>query len=71
MVNSINDVTASGIVSTTFVGFILLPIIRNTAKYTTTITVTYKDKISLVIKVVIGSSTQIALLILPFVVILG
>ena len=56
MVNSINNVTANGTVSTTFISLILLPIIRNTTKYTIAITLAYKDEISLAINVAIGSS---------------
>ena len=71
IVNSISDVTASGTVFTTFISLILLLIIRNAAKYIIAVIVAYKDKISLVINVVIKSSIQIALLVLPFIIILG
>ena len=56
MVNSISNITASGTVSTTFIGLILLLIIRNAAKYIIAIILAYKDKISLVINVAIRSS---------------
>jgi len=55
MVNSINNITASGTVSTTFVGFIILLIIKNAAKYIISVIITCKDKISLVINVVINN----------------
>ena len=71
MVDSISDVTVSGTVSTTFVGFILLLIIRNITEYIIAVTVTCKDEMSLAINVVIGSSIQIALLVLLFIIILG
>ena len=71
MVDSIGDVTASGTVSTTFVGLILLPIVGNAAEHATAVTVACKDKMNLAINVAIGSSIQIALLVLPFVVVLG
>ena len=71
MVNSISNFTVSGTVSTTFISFILLLIVRNTIKYIIAVIVAYKDKISLVIKVAIRSSIQIALLVLPFVIILS
>ncbi|XTI95086.1 hypothetical protein V2W45_1474147 [Cenococcum geophilum] len=67
IVNSISDITASGTVSTTFVGLILLLIIRNAAKYIIAVIVAYKDKINLVINITIRSSIQIALLVLLFV----
>jgi len=56
MVNSISNITASGTVSTTFISLILLPIIRNAAKYIIAVIVAYKDKISLVINIAIRSS---------------
>ncbi|XTI91394.1 hypothetical protein V2W45_1471179 [Cenococcum geophilum] len=62
IVNSISNITASGTVSTTFIGLILLLIIRNATKYIIAVTVAYKDKISLVINVAIRFSIQIALL---------
>ena len=71
IVNNISDIIASGTVFTTFVSFILLLIIKNAAKYITAVIVACKDKISLAINIVIRSSIQIALLVLPFVVILS
>jgi Ca2+:H+ antiporter len=69
MVNSISDIIASGTVFTTFIGLILLLIIKNAAEYIIAVTVTCKDKISLVINIITKSSIQIALLVLPFIVI--
>ncbi|XTI87287.1 hypothetical protein V2W45_1467868 [Cenococcum geophilum] len=62
IVNSISNITASGTISTTFIGLILLLIIRNATKYIIAVIVAYKDKISLVINIAIKSSIQIALL---------
>jgi Ca2+:H+ antiporter len=56
IVNSISNIIVSGTVSTTFIGLILLLIIRNAAKYIIAVIVAYKDKISLVINVTIRSS---------------
>jgi calcium/proton exchanger cax len=56
IVNSISNITASGTISTTFVGLILLLIIRNATKYIIVVIVAFKDKISLVINVAIRSS---------------
>ncbi|XTI92934.1 hypothetical protein V2W45_1472412 [Cenococcum geophilum] len=47
MVNSISNIMVSGTVSTTFIGLILLLIIRNAAKYVIAVIVAYKDKINL------------------------
>jgi len=56
IVNSISDITASGTIFTTFIGLILLPIIRNAAEHIIAVIVACKDKISLVINVAIKSS---------------
>ncbi|KAL6710400.1 hypothetical protein ACN47E_009346 [Coniothyrium glycines] len=71
MVSSIDGLTATGAVSTTFVGLILLPIVGNAAEHATAVTVAIKDKMDLSIGVAVGSSMQIALLVFPLIVILG
>jgi Ca2+:H+ antiporter len=71
MVDSIDALTATGGISETFVGLILLPIVGNAAEHATAVTVACKDKMDLAIGVAVGSSMQIALLVLPFIVVLG
>ncbi|NJR31351.1 calcium/proton exchanger [bacterium] len=72
MVSAIDAITVCGSgVSKTFVGLILLPIVGNAAEHATAVTVAIKDKMDLSIGVAVGSSMQIALLVLPFIVILG
>jgi Ca2+:H+ antiporter len=71
MVDSISAITAGDKVSTEFVGLILLPIVGNAAEHATAVTVAVKDKMDLAIGVAVGSSMQIALLVLPLMVILG
>jgi hypothetical protein len=71
MVDSIDAITESGGISKTFVGLILLPIVGNAAEHATAVTVAVKDKMDLAIGVAVGSSMQIALLVLPFAVVLG
>jgi Ca2+:H+ antiporter len=72
MVSSIDAITVCGSgVSKTFVGLILLPIVGNAAEHATAVTVAIKDKMDLSIGVAVGSSMQIALLVLPLIVILG
>ena len=71
LVDSINAVTVQYHVSPTFVGLILLPIVGNAAEHATAVTVACKDKMDLAIGVAVGSSMQIALFVLPFVVVLG
>lgn len=71
MVDSIDGLTATGGISTTFVGLILLPIVGNAAEHATAVTVAIKDKMDLSIGVAVGSSMQIALLVFPVIVLLG
>ncbi|KAJ9638655.1 hypothetical protein H2204_004131 [Knufia peltigerae] len=71
LVDSINAITCGGGISKNFVGLILLPIVGNAAEHATAVTVAVKDKMDLAIGVAVGSSMQIALLVLPFVVVLG
>ncbi len=71
MVSSIDALTQQGGISKTFVGLILLPIVGNAAEHATAVTVACKDKMDLAIGVAVGSSMQIALLVIPFVVVLG
>ncbi|KAI9668043.1 MAG: hypothetical protein M1821_000863 [Bathelium mastoideum] len=69
MTSSIKDI--SGSVSEEFIGLILLPIVGNAAEHATALTVACKDKMDLAIGVAVGSSMQIALLVLPLSVVLG
>lgn len=71
LVDSINAITCGGGISKNFVGLILLPIVGNAAEHATAVTVAVKDKMDLAIGVAVGSSMQIALLVLPLVVVLG
>ena len=71
MVDGINAVTKSGGLSKEFVGLILLPIVGNAAEHATAVTVAIKDKMDLSLGVAIGSSMQVALLLIPFMVIVG
>ena len=63
--------TATGSIGETFVGLVLLPIVGNAAEHATAVTVACKDKMDLAIGVAVGSSMQIALLVLPLVVVIG
>jgi Ca2+:H+ antiporter len=72
LVDSINSITCGSTgISKNFVGLILLPIVGNAAEHATAVTVAVKDKMDLAIGVAVGSSMQIALLVLPFSVVLG
>ncbi|KAI1081662.1 Calcium/proton exchanger [Whalleya microplaca] len=71
MVSGIEAITSSGAVSEEFVGLILLPIVGNACEHATAVTVAIKDKMDLAIGVAIGSSMQVALLLIPLLVIIG
>ncbi|USW57053.1 Putative calcium/proton exchanger, sodium/calcium exchanger membrane region [Septoria linicola] len=69
MVSAITEVGQK--VSQEFIGLILLPIVGNAAEHATAVTVAIKDKMDLSIGVAVGSSLQIALLVLPVMVLLS
>ncbi|KAI0841355.1 Calcium/proton exchanger [Hypoxylon sp. FL0890] len=71
MVGGIEAITSTGAVSEEFVGLILLPIVGNACEHATAVTVAIKDKMDLAIGVAIGSSMQVALLLIPLLVIIG
>ncbi|KAF2755335.1 Calcium/proton exchanger [Pseudovirgaria hyperparasitica] len=72
MVDGIDFITAPpSPVSKTFVGLILIPIVGNAAEHATAVTVAIKDKMDLAIGVAVGSSMQIALLVLPLIDVIG
>ncbi|KAK9425537.1 putative Sodium/calcium exchanger membrane region domain-containing protein [Seiridium unicorne] len=70
MVEGISSITSAG-VSVEFVGLILLPIVGNAAEHVTAVTVAIKDKMDLAIGVAVGSSMQVSLFLIPFIVIVG
>jgi Ca2+:H+ antiporter len=71
MVDAIDAVTKEGGLSEEFVGLILLPIVGNAAEHATAVTVAIKDKMDLAIGVAVGSSMQVALFLIPLLVIIG
>ncbi|KAG1905287.1 calcium proton exchanger [Suillus fuscotomentosus] len=71
LVDSINGLTASGAIGKEFVAVILLPIVGNAAEHVTAVTVSVKDKLTLSLGVAVGSSIQIALFVIPFIVTLA
>lgn len=71
LVDSIEEVTQAWGMNVSFVGVILLPIVGNAAEHATAVTVAMRNKMDLSIGVAIGSSTQIALFLIPFVTLLG
>ncbi|RKF60873.1 Vacuolar calcium ion transporter [Golovinomyces cichoracearum] len=71
MVDGISSITEGGNISVEFVGLILLPIVGNAAEHATAVTVAVKDKMDLAIGVAVGSSMQIALLVIPLMIVIG
>lgn len=67
LVDSIHAVTYQWGMNEAFVGIILIPLVGNAAEHATACTVAMKNKISWFLGVAIGSSTQIALFLLPFI----
>lgn len=71
LVDSIEGVSEEYGLPEAFIGVILLPIVGNAAEHATAVTVAAKGKMDLALGVAVGSSTQIALLVVPFSVIVG
>ena len=71
LVGSIDSLVESAHISKQFIGLILIPIVGNAAEHVTAVMVAMRDKMDLAMGVAIGSSIQIALLVTPFLVIVG
>ncbi|KAG2112544.1 uncharacterized protein F5147DRAFT_683310 [Suillus discolor] len=71
LIDSIDGLTSSGSINKEFVGIILLPIVGHAADHVIEVTVSVKDKLTLSLGVAVGSSIQIALFVIPFIVTLG
>ncbi|KAK0204744.1 calcium/proton exchanger [Desarmillaria ectypa] len=71
LVDSIDGMTNNNSISKEFVGVILLPIAGNAAEHATAVAVSVKDKLNLSLGVAVGSSIQIALFVIPFIVTLA
>lgn len=56
LVDSIDGLTDTGVISQEFVGIILLPIVGNAAEHVTAVTVSVKDKLTLSLGVAVGST---------------
>lgn len=71
LVGTIDNVVASTGLSKTFIGLIIIPIVGNAAEHVTSVMVAMKNKMDLAISVAVGSSLQIALMVTPFMVLVG
>lgn len=68
---TLNDAAKSWGLGSSFVGFVILPIVGNAAEHSTAIIMAAKSKMDLAFGVALGSSTQIALFVVPVMVILA
>jgi len=71
LTSSVDGVTSQLGISQSFVGVMLLPIVGNAAEHFTAVTVAAKNKMDLALSIALGSSTQIALFMVPFSVFVG
>ena len=71
LVNAIEGASESWNMPVAFISVILLPIVGNAAEHANAIMFAMKDKLDISLDVAIGSSTQIAMFVLPFCVVVG
>lgn len=71
LVHSVEAVTVSLGLSQMFLGLIIIPFIGNAAEHATAVVVARKGKIDLALNIALGSSTQVALLVAPLLVLAG
>jgi Ca2+:H+ antiporter len=71
LVHAVEGVTASLGLSEVFLGLIIIPIIGNAAEHATAILMARKGKTDLALQIALGSSTQVALLVAPILVLAG
>jgi len=71
LVSSVNGMTKGSGLTKDFIGVVLLPIIGNAAEHVSAVSFALKNKMDLALGVALGSSSQIALLVVPFTVMWG
>lgn len=71
LVSSIEPMTAAIGIPEMFVGLILIPIVGNAAEHSTAVIMALKNKMDIAIEIAVGSSLQIALFVMPLLVILS
>ncbi len=71
LVHAVEEVTATLGLSQVFLGLIVIPIIGNAAEHAAAVVVARKGKMDLALQIALGSSTQIALLVAPILVLTG
>jgi Ca2+:H+ antiporter len=58
-------------ISTIFIGAIIIPIVGNAAEHAAAVIFAYRNKMDITLGVAIGSSTQIAIFVIPFCVVMS
>jgi len=71
MVDTIHGLTENSCMSEHFIGIILLPIVGNACEHAAAVRFAVQDKLGLSVSIAVGSSTQIALFVVPLSVIFG
>merc|ERR1719181_195053 len=71
LVDAINGVTRDTQMSQAFIGVVLLPVVGNACEHVAAVRFAVKDKLGLSVGIAIGSSTQIALFVVPLSVLIG
>jgi len=71
LVGAIEEVTQSSSLSGNFIGIILLPFAGNACEHASAVRFAIQDRPGLSIGIAVGSSTQIALFVVPFTVVMG
>ena len=71
LVASVSEAAKSLEISSIFLAAIIIPIIGNAAEHASAITFGYKNRLELSLAIAVGSSTQIALMVLPLLTIVG
>ena len=68
LVHAIEHITEGGILSQTFLGLIVIPVIGNAAEHASAVVVARKGKVDLALQIALGSGTQVALFVAPLLV---
>jgi len=71
LVRAIGPMTEGGLLSETFLGLIIIPVIGNAAEHASAVAVARKGKVDLALQIALGSSTQVALFVAPVLVGVG
>ncbi|XP_057807660.1 vacuolar cation/proton exchanger 2-like isoform X3 [Salvia miltiorrhiza] len=71
LVNAIEGASVAMNIPVAFISVILLPIVGNAAEHAGAVMFAVKDKLDISLGVAIGSSTQIAMFVIPFTVVVG